>query len=325
MIVVTGGAGFIGANIVKALNAKGIDDILVVDHLKNGHKFNNLINYRIADYQDKDEFLNNVLTKKTIPSEIEVVFHQGACSITSEWDGKYMMQNNYAYSKILLDFCITKYIPFIYASSAAVYGKGDIFKESPRYERPINVYGYSKFQFDQYVYRILSRRKPAKSKSEPSQIVGLRYFNVYGPHELHKGKMASVAFHHWQQFKESKVIKLFGDYDGVKAGQQSRDFIHVDDVAKVNLWFMENSQISGIFNCGTGQAATFNDIAESVLDYFQDGELQYIEFPEHLKGHYQSYTQADIGSLLSHPQFNIMFKNVKTGVTKYIDWLENLH
>jgi len=325
MVIVTGGAGFIGANIVKVLNAKGIDDILVVDHLKNGHKFNNLVNYRIADYQDKDEFLNNIRTKKISPSKIEAIFHQGACSKTTEWDGKYMMQNNYTYSKILLDFCITEHIPFIYASSAAVYGKGRTFKESPQYERPINVYGYSKFQFDQYVRHILNQRKTAKNHVEPSQIVGLRYFNVYGPHEFHKGQMASVAFHHWQQFKENKVIKLFGDYDGVKAGRQSRDFIHVDDVVNVNLWFMDNPHISGIFNCGTGQAAPFNDIAESVLNYFQDGELQYIEFPEHLKGHYQSYTQADIGNLRSHPQFDIMFKDVKIGVTEYINWLENLH
>ena len=325
MIIVTGGAGFIGANIVKVLNAKGIDDILVVDHLKNGHKFNNLVNYRIADYQDKDEFLNNIRTKKISPSKIEAIFHQGACSTTTEWDGKYMMQNNYTYSKILLDFCITERIPFIYASSAAVYGKGRTFKESLQYERPINVYGYSKFQFDQYVRHILNQRKTAKNHVEPSQIVGLRYFNVYGPHEFHKGQMASVAFHHWQQFKENKVIKLFGDYDGVKAGQQSRDFIHVDDVVNVNLWFMDNPHISGIFNCGTGQAAPFNDIAESVLNYFQDGELQYIEFPEHLKGHYQSYTQADIGNLRSHLPFDFACKDVKTGVTEYINWLENLH
>lgn len=316
MIIITGGAGFIGANIVKALNAQGIDNILVVDHLKNGHKFDNLVNYSIADYQDKDEFLNNILTEKINPRKIKAIFHQGACSTTTEWDGKYMMENNYSYSKTLLHFCMTHSIAFIYASSAATYGNNTTFIESPQYERPVNIYGYSKFQFDQYVRRILPLAQ--------SQIVGLKYFNVYGPHETHKAAMASVAFHHWQQFKKNKIIKLFDGYAGYEAGEQSRDFIYVEDVTKVNLWFMDHPEISGIFNCGTGQAEPFNNVAHSVLEYFKSGELQYIDFPEHLKGHYQSHTQANIDKLRK-AGCDICFKNVKTGVYEYLHWLENSH
>ncbi|WP_119344524.1 ADP-glyceromanno-heptose 6-epimerase [Facilibium subflavum] len=313
MFIVTGGAGFIGANIIKALNAQGIDDILVVDNLENGHKFTNLVNYEIADYQDKHDFIEAVINGDIDPYQIKAVFHQGACSATTQWDGKYMMQNNYEYSKILLHFCLTYKIPFIYASSAATYGNHTTFIEERAHERPINVYGYSKFQFDQYVRRQLPMAQ--------SQVVGLKYFNVYGPHEAHKGSMASVAFHHYQQFKKDKVIKLFGAYEGFKAGEQLRDFIYVEDVAKVNLWFLDHPDISGIFNCGTGKAEPFNNIANTVLDFYKEGQLQYIDFPEHLKGHYQSYTQANLDKL-RQAGCDIDFKDVKAGVTEYLQWLE---
>ncbi len=324
MIVVTGGAGFIGANIIKQLNICGRDDILVVDDLKDGHKFTNLVDYEIRDYCDQAEFLQAIQSDLLyLPfgsgvgqlkvENIEAIIHQGACSVTTEWDGQYMMNNNYQYSKTLLHFCIRHKIPFIYASSAATYGNNTTFIEERQYERPVNVYGYSKFLFDQYVRKQLPKAQ--------SQIVGLKYFNVYGPHEMHKGSMASVAFHHYKQFKQHKTVKLFGAYDGFKPGEQLRDFVYVEDAAKVNLWFLDHPQISGIFNCGTGKAEPFNNIANSILDYYGEGEIQYIEFPEHLKGHYQSYTEANLDQL-REIGCDVHFKNVKTGVTEYMNWLE---
>lgn len=312
MIIVTGGAGFIGSNIVKMLNNRGKKDILVVDDLTDGTKFVNLADCDFVDYQDKDDFILDIINGEFDEDDIECVFHQGACSDTTEWNGKYMMDNNFEYSKQLLHYCLECQIPFLYASSASVYGKGTVFKEERQFEKPLNMYGFSKFQFDQYVRDIFPYAK--------SQIVGFRYFNVYGPREQHKGKMASVAFHHNTQIKDTGVVKLFDAYEGYAAGEQKRDFVYVEDVANVNLWFMDHPDRSGIFNLGTGRSQAFNDIAKSVIAWHGKGKLEYIPFPENLKGRYQSFTQADI-SKLREAGYTAPFKTVEQGVKAYLDWL----
>ena len=311
MIVVTGGAGFIGANIVHALNQRGETDILVVDDLSEGTKFRNLADLDIADYMDKTAFIEQV-TNNTLPGKIRAVFHQGACSDTTEWDGKYMMENNYSYSKTLLHWCLDQRIPFLYASSAAVYGASEEFREARHCEQPLNVYGYSKWQFDQYVRRILPEAR--------SQIAGFRYFNVYGPREQHKGKMASVAFHLNQQLNAGQNPKLFAGWDGYPDGGQRRDFIYVADVAKVNLWFLDNPKQSGIFNLGTGRAETFLAVAEAVIRHHGSGKVEFIPFPDELKGRYQSFTQADIGKL-REAGYDQPFATVADGVADYMRWL----
>lgn len=312
MIIVTGGAGFIGSNLVKKLNEQGYDNILVVDDLKDGTKFVNLVDCQICDYLDKDDFLKRIQQNDFMAKDVQAVFHQGACSDTTEWDGKWMMANNYDYSKALLHYCLDFKIPFIYASSAAVYGDGTEFKEQPAYEKPLNVYGYSKYLFDQYVRRHISDAQ--------SQVVGLRYFNVYGPKEQHKGSMASVAFHLNNQLKKDGVVRLFEGCDGYGDGEQRRDFIYVEDVAQVNLWFMQYPEHSGIFNLGTGRSQPFKDVAEAVLDWHQQGRLNFIPFPEHLKGRYQSFTQADITQLRAIG-YSSSFHTVEEGVKKYLNWL----
>lgn len=305
MIVVTGGAGFIGSNIVKGLNDLGHKDILVVDDLTDGTKFSNLADLDIADYMDKDEFISEIISGENL--DIEVIFHQGACSSTTEWDGKFMMENNYNYSKDLLHYCLDFDIPFLYASSAATYGgRSDNFIEERSYEKPLNVYGYSKFLFDQYVREILPQAS--------SQICGFRYFNVYGPRENHKDSMASVAFHLNEQINKGEKPKLFTGSDNFR-----RDFIYVGDVVEVNLWFWKNN-VSGIFNCGTGRAESFQSVADAVLNYHQKGEIDYIPFPDHLKGRYQSFTQADL-TKFRKTGCPIEFKTVAQGTTEYMKWL----
>lgn len=312
MIIVTGGAGFIGSNIVKGLNDRGINTILVVDDLTDGRKFNNIVDCQILDYLDKDDFLAMLEEDAEFPEEIECIFHEGACSDTTEWDGKFMMKNNYDYSVSVLNYCLEKQISFIYASSAATYGAGQTFKEALQYERPLNVYGYSKFLFDQYVRRLLPN---------PScQIVGMRYFNVYGPRESHKGSMASVAFHNHNQIKAVGEVKLFEGCDGYGNGEQRRDFIYIADVVNLNLWFYDHRDINGIFNIGTGRSQPFNDISQSVIDWHQKGEIKYIPFPEHLVGRYQSFTEADISALRA-VGYDHDFMTVQQGVKAYLDWL----
>jgi len=310
MIIVTGAAGFIGSNIIKGLNARGMSDIVAVDDLTDGHQFMNLVDCDIMDYVDKADFILDIVDGMYDQADVKAIFHEGACSATTQWDGKYMLDNNYAYSKQLLHYCIDHDVPFIYASSAAVYGGSDTFAVDPIYEKPLNVYGYSKLLFDHYVRRIIPQ--------VPTQIVGLRYFNVYGPREQHKGSMASVAFHHHNQIKENGVVKLFGPYDGYAAGEQARDFIYVGDVVNINLWFMNHPEQRGIFNCGTGRAEPFNNIAKAVIDWHGQGKLEYIDFPEHLKGHYQSYTCADMHAL-DNLGYDAPFKTVAQGIQSYLD------
>ncbi len=307
MIVVTGGAGFIGSNIIKGLNALGRTDILVVDDLTDGTKFVNLVDLDIADYMDKDEFIGLIVSGEDL--NIDVIFHQGACSSTTEWNGKFMMENNYNYSKDLLHYCLDNRIPFLYASSAATYGGcNDNFVEDRQFEKPLNVYGYSKFLFDQYVRTILPKAK--------SQVCGFRYFNVYGPREQHKGNMASVAFHLDSQLKKGETPKLFEGSENFK-----RDFIYVEDVVAVNLWFWQHNK-SGIFNCGTGHAESFQAVADAVLNYHESQVIEYIPFPEHLKGRYQTFTQADLTKFRA-TGCPIEFKTVAEGTAEYMQWLNN--
>ncbi|ACJ31669.1 NAD-dependent epimerase/dehydratase [Shewanella piezotolerans WP3] len=313
MIVVTGAAGFIGSNLVKALNDMGRNDIIAVDDLTDGTKMFNLADCEIADYLDKDQFLEQIIAGE-FDGKIEVIFHQGACSSTTEWDGKFMMSNNYEYSKTLLQFCDRTKCQYIYASSASVYGGSEKFIEQRDLEKPLNVYAYSKFLFDQYV----RQQKPN------CQVAGLRYFNVYGPREQHKGGMASVAFHFNNQLNANGICRLFEGVDGYENGQQLRDFVYVEDVVKVNLWLWQNSEVSGIFNCGTGQAQSFNDVANAVIAHHGKGAVEYIPFPDKLKGAYQSYTQADLTKLRA-AGYTAEFKTVEQAVPEYLSWLATQH
>lgn len=326
-IIVTGAAGFIGSNIVKALNERGQTDIIAVDNLKKADKFKNLVDCEIADYLDKEDFIELFLDG-AFDGEVEAILHQGACSDTMETDGHYMMENNYRYTLDLFEYCQTEEIPLLYASSAAVYGGGSVFKESREFEGPLNVYGYSKFLFDQVVRRRWNERT--------SQVVGFRYFNVYGQREQHKGRMASVAYHNFNQYRSEGKVKLFEGYAGYGNGEQRRDFVSVEDVVKVNLFFLDHPDKSGIFNLGTGRAQNFNDVAMatvnacraaagegalSLAQLVEQGILEYIDFPEALKGKYQSFTQADIGALRA-AGYQEDFLTVEQGVQRYVqNWL----
>jgi ADP-L-glycero-D-manno-heptose 6-epimerase len=312
MHIVTGGAGFIGSNLVHALLDRGHDDVVVVDDLEDGHKFVNIADLCIADYLDKDDFLKRLATDAGFADGIKAIFHEGACSATTEWDGRYMMKNNYGYSQSLLHHCLEHKTPYIYASSAAVYGSSKKFVEDPLFEGPLNVYGYSKLQFDRYVRRVAAN--PA------SQVVGLRYFNVYGPREQHKGSMASVAFHFNNQVLDDGEARLFEGTDGYGNGEQLRDFVYVDDVCNVNLWFLDNPDVSGIYNTGSGAAQSFNDVANAVIKWHGKGKIRYVPFPDHLQGAYQSFTQADL-SQLRKAGCDVEFRPVEEGVKDYLDQL----
>lgn len=329
-IIVTGAAGFIGSNIIKALNTRGITDIIAVDNLSRSEKFKNLTECEISHYLDKHEFIRQLREHALPYEEIKAVFHDGACSDTMNHDGLYMMDNNYQYSVDVLDWCQDERIPFIYASSAAVYGKGEIFREERELEKPLNIYGYSKFLFDQVVRRYMQAGLTA-------QVVGFRYFNVYGQHEQHKERMASVAFHHFHQYREHGYVNLFGSNDGYGNGEQSRDFVSVEDVVKVNLFFLDNPKLNGIFNLGTGRSQPFNDLAAATVNACRvaEGEsalslqelvaqnlIRYTAFPDALKGKYQSFTQADI-SRLREAGYDKDFLNVDEGVSRYVHWMLN--
>ena len=319
--VVTGAAGFIGSKIVEALNAAGVSDIVAVDNLQQSDKVRNLARLEIADYLDQAELLQRL---ESFDGALEAVLHQGACSDTMESDGRYMMENNYRYSKRLLDWCQEAEVPLLYASSASVYGAGPDFREERACERPLNVYGYSKFLFDQLVRRTLGRRT--------AQIAGFRYFNVYGPNEAHKGRMASVAFHAYNQLLNSGKVKLFVGSGGYGNGEQRRDFVYVDDVVDVNLWFLEHRQVCGIYNCGTGRAQSFNQLAAATINAVQGtrlsakelaekGLIEYVPFPEGLRDKYQSYTEADL-SRLRTVGYAREFKSVEQGVAAYVAQLQ---
>jgi ADP-L-glycero-D-manno-heptose 6-epimerase len=312
MHIITGGAGFIGSNLVRLLGEKTGDDIVVVDDLRDGRKFVNIADLSIADYFDVEEFATLLETDPGYMKNVQSVLHEGACSTTTEWDGRYMMQNNFGYSKNLLHHCLNNKIPYLYASSAAVYGGAKAFVESPENELPLNVYGYSKLLFDQYVRRI--------SLETGQQVVGFRYFNVYGSREQHKGSMASVAFHFNNQIQEKNEVRLFEGTDGYADGEQRRDFVFVDDICALNLWFLEHRDVSGIFNAGTGKAQSFNDVADAVIAWHGKGKKTYIPFPEHLVGAYQSYTEADLSNL-RNAGCDIEFHDVASGVSSYLDTL----
>lgn len=328
MILVTGAAGFIGSNIVHALNARGVDDILAVDNLSRPEKFLNIVDAEIADYLDKNAFIAR-LKQGAFKGKFSAVFHQGACSNTMEQDGCYMMDNNYHYSVALFEFCQEERIPFLYASSAAVYGGSKEFSEIRTNERPLNIYGYSKFLFDQYVRRFWARQ----GQQSGAPTVGFRYFNVYGPRESHKGTMASVAFHQYHDFLRTGKVKLFEGYDGYGNGEQKRDFVYIDDVVNVNLFFWDKPT-SGIFNLGSGRAQSFNDIPLAIVnslrapdqplaldEIVRQGLLEYVPFPEKLKGKYQSFTQADIQSLRA-AGYDKSFSDLAVGISGYVNWLK---
>lgn len=324
-VVVTGAAGMVGSNLVHGLNAIGIDDVIAVDDLTDGQKYRNLSGASLSDYFDKSEFYARFARGDL--GHIDAVLHQGACSDTMEHNGRYMLDNNYRDSKDLLDACQRQGTRLLYASSAATYGGSASFREEPEFEQPLNVYGYSKLLFDNVVRRMLT--------SATSQVVGFRYFNVYGPREQHKARMASVAFHHFNQFRDTGTVRLFGAYGGYAAGEQSRDFVFVNDVVAVNLWFLEHPDQRGIFNLGTGRAQPFNDVAISTVNAVRArrgeaalpidalialGLLEYIEFPEALKGKYQCFTQADLTQLRA-TGCEHQFADVQTGIAAYVSWL----
>ena len=322
--IITGAAGFIGSNLVKELNLRGENDIIAVDNLKNADKFKNLADCEIADYVDKQVFMEK-LQDGFFDGLVRAVLHQGACSDTMETDGRYMMDNNYQYSLELLNYCESEEIPLLYASSASVYGGNKVFKEDRECEAPLNVYAYSKFLFDQIVRRRWQKRS--------EQVVGLRYFNVYGSREAHKGRMASVAYHFFNQYRAEGRVKLFEGSDGYPNGGQLRDFVSIEDVVKVNMYFLDNPQQSGIFNLGTGNAQSFNDVAVATINTLrkaeskpvlslaemqQQGLISYIPFPEQLRGKYQSFTQADISALRSSG-YPDDFLTVEEGVARYVE------
>ena len=324
--IVTGAAGFIGSNIVKALNERGVTKIIAVDNLKRAEKFKNLVDCEIADYLDKEGFIERLLAGH-FDGAVDAVLHQGACSDTMEQDGHYMMENNFRYSLAMLDWCQEQKVQFLYASSAATYGGSSEFREERSLEAPLNVYGYSKFLFDQ----IVRQRLPEAT----AQITGFRYFNVYGPRESHKGRMASVAFHHYHQFRNDGKVKLFEGCDGYGNGEQKRDFVYVGDVAKVNLFFLDHPEKSGIFNVGTGRAQSFNELAAANVNscralqgkaaepldaLLKQGFIEYVPFPEALKGKYQSFTEADL-SKLRQAGYDALFASVEQGVAQYVQWL----
>jgi len=319
-IVVTGAAGFIGSNIVRGLNARGESRIIAVDNLARADKIRNLADCDIADFLDKDEFVER-LHNGDFAYDIAAIIHQGACSDTMETDGRYVMRNNYRNSVTLLDYCQEQEIPFLYASSASVYGAGGEFREERGCEAPLNVYAYSKFLFDQYVRGLTNDRS--------AQIAGFRYFNVYGPREQHKGRGSSVAWHFFNQLKSDGKLRLFEGSGGYANGEQRRDFVHVDDVVRANLWFLDHPDVSGIFNLGTGHAQSFNDVAAAVLNAATDGprrtaaewvdigKIEYIAFPPALVGKYQSFTEADLTRLRA-AGYAEPFATVEDGVAQYV-------
>jgi ADP-L-glycero-D-manno-heptose 6-epimerase len=307
--MVTGGAGFIGSHLVKALNDRGIRDVLVVDDLTECARFANLADCTIADYLDRDE-LGAALESGQFDEPLEAILHQGACADTMESDGQYMMANNFTFSKLLLRHALAQGVPFVYASSAAVYGANRKTRENGGHERPLNVYGYSKLAFDQYVRRILPEAT--------STVVGLRYFNVYGPRETHKGRMASMVYQLYRQLRDTGTARLFEGTDGYADGEQRRDFVFVEDVVSVDLHFAEGPPRQGVFNVGTGESRSFNEIARTLIDRLGQGRIEYIPFPVSLAGKYQSFTEADVAALRK-AGYDAPFTPLEEGIARSVE------
>lgn len=288
MWIVTGGAGFIGSNLVEELNRRGRDDILIVDYA--GKESSNLRGLRFADLLSPAQFIAAV-ERGALPARITAVLHQGACADTTCTDERYMMDNNVHFSKTALVFALERRIPFVYASSAATYGASLRFEVSPENECPLNLYGRSKLIFDQHVRALL----PAAA----STVVGLRYFNVYGPREKNKGRMASMVYQLYSQLRESGRARLFEASGGYAAGEQRRDFVFVGDAVDVNLSFAEGPARQGIFNVGTGRARSFNEIVRCLAGRLGlgSGIIDYIPFPQGLREKYQNLTEADLTAL----------------------------
>ena len=306
MILVTGGAGFIGSNLVRGLNRRGVDDILVVDDLEAGDKHRNLNALRFRDFVDYRDFEARLDSFRG--AKIEAIFHQGACSDTTERNGRFMLRVNYEYSKALLAFALGR-CPFLYASSAAVYGDGKRgFREAEECEEPLNVYAFSKFLFDRHVRTLLSAAR--------TQVAGLRYFNVYGPQENHKGRMASVVFHFHQQITAGKPLSIFAGSAGFR-----RDFVYVEDAVELNLFLWEHPDVTGILNCGTGRAESFQRLAEVTAALHPGARIEEIPFPPELRGKYQDYTQADLAAL-RRAGCEHEFTPLERGVREYVALLK---
>ena len=313
MIVVTGGSGFIGTNLVRSL-LKLNHKVLVVEELdRNSHKFKNIDALDIVDCIGHNVFIRDLLNGK-YKNKIEYIFHLGACSKTTEPDREYIMDVNLNYSKMLFEYAANNNIKMVYASSASVYGSGNIFREDQANESSLNHYSESKLLFDNYVRENLDK--------VDSQIVGIRYFNVYGPYEQHKEVMSSVIFHFYNQIKNTGKLKLFRGSHGYSDGEQRRDFVYVKDTIDIKIWFMQNN-ISGIFNVATGKSRSFNDVAKSVLDFFDSGHIEYIDFPDGLEEQYQAFTEADLTNLR-----NVGYKGLSTeledGIKSYLSFLSEV-
>jgi ADP-L-glycero-D-manno-heptose 6-epimerase len=307
VIILTGGAGFVGSNLLAGLNAKGVTDVLVVD--RRGDNFRNFSDLKFSEFMQPAEF-SRAIEHKMLPKRIDAIFHQGACADTTCTDGRYMIENNFTFSKSILHFALSRKVPLVYASSAAVYGSSSVFSPSRENERPLNLYALSKLAFDNHVRSIAS--------GFGSTVAGLRYFNVYGPRESHKGKMASMVYQLYRQLRTSGRARLFEGTDGYADGEQRRDFVFVNDIVRVNLALAEGPARIGVYNVGTGQARTFNDVAKTIIARLGSGAIEYVPFPESLAGKYQSFTQAELSSLRS-AGYKESFSTLEDGIAQSID------
>jgi ADP-L-glycero-D-manno-heptose 6-epimerase len=312
MLLITGGNGLIGSNLAKALDRRSAA-LCVADAVPPEERPENLRGVRIREYLDRDRLLDLVTSRDPWLRRIEGVLHQGACTDTGERDLATLRRYNTDYSRSLLEWCLAARVPFLYASSAAVYGCSGCFRETAGCERPLNAYAESKLAFDRVVRETLPRAR--------SPVVGLRYFNVYGPGEGHKGAMASMAYQLYRQVRESGVARLFGGCDGLAAGEQRRDFLHVEDAVAANVWFLERGGPSGIYNVGTGRSRSFNDLARAVVGSLGRGAIAYVPFPESLRDRYQSRTEADLGALRA-AGYEAAFVDLVEGVARYLRALE---